>query len=477
MKKSILIGALAALMLFAFTACAQSPSSPLYGKQVDNIVVEKQPDYVYWEKIYSETINPADLTLRVNFNDGTSNTFTGTELGLTVKSVTGASNVYNVKYNKNLSYDVIVKAYAVESVVGDLSSIDIESFKLGTYQDEPSSVRTNVSFNVTYNGGKTKTVSVSLRNEDVIKAIVPVYMAMNDIKSGEMTIESADLNEYVEAIEAGIGTDVELSFTGSWTVNAIDDATIAYITAKQNTTIYGAPDETNASTVKNTLGEAGIEVTAHYADGHTSVLTSPDWEISFDEYEIDYVFDEANDGIEILVVATKGDKGDADYQKFTTAEHPFKLVVTADYPTAFEVKQIGTEDTNDDKILDEKDAVHYYYNSEPITNIEANFVFTPKTWASGYDSYVSKDDDEFDAETDVAMPEYDIEFTADPSIIPYGWATSTTDDTNGKAYEIPFVANVKTVKSITWAATSQDIETKGVLVFPTEALAKAAMDK
>ena len=47
MRKSILIGVLAALMLFAFTACEQNmPSTPLYGAQVESITVAEQPVYI-----------------------------------------------------------------------------------------------------------------------------------------------------------------------------------------------------------------------------------------------------------------------------------------------------------------------------------------------------------------------------------------------------------------------------------------------
>ena len=45
MKKSILIGALAVLMLVAFTACENNaPTTPLYGKAVESIKPE-QHDY------------------------------------------------------------------------------------------------------------------------------------------------------------------------------------------------------------------------------------------------------------------------------------------------------------------------------------------------------------------------------------------------------------------------------------------------
>ena len=75
--KKIMAVLLTVAVLFAFAACDNSTVNPYFGKQVASVTLESTPDY-----LGGETINPADVELRVVYDDGTTAFITGDEAGL-----------------------------------------------------------------------------------------------------------------------------------------------------------------------------------------------------------------------------------------------------------------------------------------------------------------------------------------------------------------------------------------------------------
>lgn len=75
--KKIMAVLLSVAVLFAFAACDNSTVNPYFGKQVASVTLESTPDY-----LGGETINPADIELRVVYDDGTTAFITGDEAGL-----------------------------------------------------------------------------------------------------------------------------------------------------------------------------------------------------------------------------------------------------------------------------------------------------------------------------------------------------------------------------------------------------------
>ena len=83
-SKKFFILALAAAVLFAFAACEAGTIPPYYGKTVESITLLSAPDY-----IVGETLNPADLSFRVVYDNGEEVTRTGADLGLGLVNNTG----------------------------------------------------------------------------------------------------------------------------------------------------------------------------------------------------------------------------------------------------------------------------------------------------------------------------------------------------------------------------------------------------
>ena len=75
--KKIMAVLFSVAVLFAFAACDNSTVNPYFGKQVASVTLESTPDY-----LGGETINPADVELRVVYDDGTTAFITGDEAGL-----------------------------------------------------------------------------------------------------------------------------------------------------------------------------------------------------------------------------------------------------------------------------------------------------------------------------------------------------------------------------------------------------------
>ena len=97
--KKILALVLSIAAIFSFVACEAGTVPPVYGKTVVSVTYADSSNY-----IVGETLNPADVTLRVVYDDGTEATFTGAELGLKPSGgrstyvLTSTSTQYEVAY-------------------------------------------------------------------------------------------------------------------------------------------------------------------------------------------------------------------------------------------------------------------------------------------------------------------------------------------------------------------------------------------
>ena len=100
MKKIISI-LLALAVVFSFAACENGVVFPENAeKTVLSVTLESAPEY-----LVGETVDPADVTLRVVYGDRTEDTFTGAELGLTASSykLTDEKNTFTFYYhNRNM---------------------------------------------------------------------------------------------------------------------------------------------------------------------------------------------------------------------------------------------------------------------------------------------------------------------------------------------------------------------------------------
>ena len=132
MRKSILIGVLAALMLFAFTACeAQVPNLPVQGgKDIANITVTSTT--VYAGEVYSDSV-PAVVS--IVYKDGTTTDNVAVQLTVTGtdKKATAGSNFGTVAYEglkdssgKAVNWTVEYQAIAVTDANVTVDEDDLE---------------------------------------------------------------------------------------------------------------------------------------------------------------------------------------------------------------------------------------------------------------------------------------------------------------------------------------------------------------
>ena len=440
MKKGILIGVLAVLMLMAFTACEQSPTTPLYGKQVDNITVASQPDYI----INYDSIKGADVKLTVNYNDGSSSSYTAAELKYSGNDkVTAADTPITVKLNDQ-NYTVLVKAYEKESEKINLGASEAGEYDLvaGKFTNNTDGSLDMVK-TVAYNGGKTKNYAVSVSDDalNVYIEVVKAYLATEageDVEAGDsVTISKEVIIGWLTSAAEETGISIPQSYIdeisknfdenyiGSWTVkfNKNSSAVSLKVTINKDAEFF-ANSECTILDILSKMSFAVVDGTGKATPIASEELD--DWSFSVEKYTDDYNFDTVGTKT-VTIVATKAN-GEGEADDVVIKAENVKIEIINDYPVEYTVSQNkNSKDEYDEYAWKEK--------------IEAkNFTFTASVWASGYEDY--KDDP---AEGELKTPTYTKPtFTAVPSIIPEG--TSTTG-----LYEIPFIASDESV--VEWATT------------------------
>ena len=435
MRKSILIGVLAALMLFAFTACEQNPTTPLYGAQVENITVVSQPVFVQKQDLAAD-----EVVLSVNYNDGTSVEYKGNQL-LLKGTLNGEANVATATF-AGKEYKVIIKAYEVTAITVDLSTLNAVSFNDNGLVTPSEAKEVFASATYTTAGGNvTGNCSVKIESTDIADIVSDNNLKIN----GTFTLTAELMNE----LEA---EDSIVSYTNSKTLTYVDDTAIAYIVAKQTAPIYAAPENSGSSpAVANSLAEAKITVEAYNFSGEkvadlvTAGVANTNWTLSFERYDENYAFTEVDDVTITVTVTGTGSNEGKTYS--TTSAHPFVLEVSEDYPLTFSAEQVK----------DKSGKKHAYYNGETI--LDTDFVFSAETWASGFTGYVPKDELE---DGDVEEPVWTMDFSTDPERIPYDKASGESKS----QYSVVFTC---TVDSKTVSLTGVNVD-----VYATKELADTA---
>ena len=151
MKKSILIGVLAALMLFAFVACEQQ--IPTYKVPTGLSISTAKTNY-----IVGETLDTSAFTGTVRYSDGSSDTLAGSELSLSVpakdgKIVANANKVtakYGAGENAVEATAVVYGNYVSAAVIGNLPTSVAQASASGNAEQAISA--DGVTVTVTYAG-------------------------------------------------------------------------------------------------------------------------------------------------------------------------------------------------------------------------------------------------------------------------------------------------------------------------------------
>ena len=196
MRKSILIGVLAALMLFAFTACeAQVPNLPVQGgKDIANITVTSTT--VYAGKSYTDTV-PAVVS--IVYKDGTTTDNVAVQLTVTGNVAKAGSNFGTIAYEglkdstgKAVNWTVEYQAIAVTDATVTVDEDDLEVAYSALAN--ASTIKGDVSF--VYADGytttaKEETLDWNATEQDKITAVE--YTVSAELTGTEEIVKSFDL--------------------------------------------------------------------------------------------------------------------------------------------------------------------------------------------------------------------------------------------------------------------------------------------
>ena len=155
MKKSISVILVAALMLFAFTACEQQ--MPTYKTPVGMTLEASKTEY-----LENEAFDPSTLSAVVTFSDNSTTTLTGSEISYTFENVNGSSNQTLVQASYGIGTNAVeastlITEYNIETV--DLGNLP-ETVSLNADKKAVADV-SGVTVTVTYDNGQKERVLTS----------------------------------------------------------------------------------------------------------------------------------------------------------------------------------------------------------------------------------------------------------------------------------------------------------------------------
>ena len=369
MKKSVLIGVLAALMLFAFTACENSaPTSPIFGKMVESINPVEYPDIVYaGEKEISKAVNTADILLEVVFDDGTKEEYTGMELDLkeSTTKVDGA-RVYEAKYGQSNAINVVIPTYAAT-----LKGLDVSTAEKKTVAMNADKSISADGLACVYTYGDGKELRVALEDGKTLYLISDFGFEKNasngidweKISVGDTYTLKTDGGVVTDRIASSLNVPEGTPVLGTWTVTVEAEEVkqitnlSATVTAPSTEYFVGGKLSDVDYTVKFTYDDKQVVLTANSQDG---------WTRKIDNYTDTYRFEKAETVNDIVVVVSNGT---------VTAETKLSVNVIADYPAKFTVTPV-----DETKLLAEKWTIGK-------TVAASNFTFKVAEnggWASGF---------------------------------------------------------------------------------------------
>ena len=414
--KKYFIGVLAALMLFAFTACDNSVPTVSYN-DVSYVEVEQVKSF-----LEGDAATEDGFQIVVNYTVGSPKIIAGNagniDIAGDVASVKGIQ-FYDANGKEVPAVGTSVTYTPVTSVSVNVSSIEIEEgskLEDGFGIVDPA-VLADATFTLSGDGvSKTYTfmdvatkkidVVLSLWNENEMLATstavekgetytvtLDKYDILNDGETHTSGKWDADFTN--NGLTAGLSTGVTVSVVEKSVTAPVTLSSIAVTQNADNEVFVIANDATNTDKVS----DLEYTVVGSFSDGTSKTLTSTDgWTIGVLNYTTDSAL---TNGMNIIVYATKG----SDY-----AEGSFAVRTTADYAKSVEIG-IG-------KVQGESGEVARTW--APGNDIlPAQFTYTVKSWASGHD--YSKDTGV--AASMLTLPSDD--FAVNPRMVPNGYTSSS----------------------------------------------------
>lgn len=220
--KKIMMVAISIAVIFGFAACENTPILP-YGNEVISVTLASAPDY-----LVGETVNPADIQLRVVYDDNTTKTFTGAELGLKYAGKK-TSFIIGSDVTANNTFEVVYGADKVDGSKKEAWPITIPATSLDdvTILINPAAAKQTLVIagaeDVTTVEGLAYSVEFPNGN---IKAIDPATLSTQFVTKWPIVADSFVVKAYAAGAET---TTIELAdsvdnaeLTADWTVDVVD---------------------------------------------------------------------------------------------------------------------------------------------------------------------------------------------------------------------------------------------------------------
>ena len=278
MKKSILIGVLAALMLFAFTACENGTVTVDYIKQVYAV---NNTETAY---LPGETVSLSDYTFYAMMYDGRTVTVDASDIvfdSLVVPTGAKATDTISGSYkgsdfNVTLEYNLAT----VDTVTMDASAVATKQYIAAvaeTSKDEfkdESLKLDGIEFTVKYTDENKvkgeKTFAATAVDSDAVTAALAIgtntwTLSSDEVEAGSaartvnVTYAGESAGSYTVTLVPNYISGLELKATDGYKVYNVP--TNSNVTAKNNTLAYSADGKT-----------AGIYLEATWDNGETSVV-------------------------------------------------------------------------------------------------------------------------------------------------------------------------------------------------------------
>ena len=382
--KKVFIGVLAALMLFAFTACENNaPQTPIMGNQIEGVELVSAPDYLIG---IDGVVDTAKVELNVIKNDGSKVPYTGAELQMNSNlTLTKEITPVAVKYG-DLTFYVNLPAYNYEITAVDLSGAKQKTITTTAQEISTDGITVTVSYEKGTRSGVAIKDAIEKSGEKITfggKTVADFGYKVGDEINIAEALKKEEVNETISALLD--------KATGSWIVTVDDSAKkITDVALKQ------ADDkEIFAVGTTNKINLAAIEGTITYSDGtsadvffnttaigeerkanavlkevSTTAVGKPStgYYIVFTNITNDYPLSESEDSVEVsaYIVDAAGLESEV-----TT----FDIAAIEDYPASATAALVQVDDGKGGKtnpILDWEDPIN-----------PADYKFTI-TWASNY---------------------------------------------------------------------------------------------
>lgn len=410
--KRIAIAVLTLVMIFSFVACEATTVQPWYGKMVTNVTVASAPAY-----FAGETINPADVTLNIQYDNGSA-TVNGVEAGLLPADSTNGYEVQSDKaytqlkleygYDRKgevLLWDVYVPTVKATGLTVTASNVPTTTF--ASEAEAQKALESCLSFTLSYKGG-TKAVTGEVANTNVPMTMEKTVVKAADGKTEQITyslketstnnlpvtftpvtvtVSTVDETKVIDAESFVITQDAEQEFyavNGKW--RATHDGTL-------DTDVATLADVDFTVSAKTLAGE---KKDFKVVDSLAKVVNDLDAYVDYDDYALTQKLNDSKLG-NFAVTITYMYNGEKE-----TAEATFNFKYTEDYVTKFSVEAPTTPYNPGDEIK------------------EQNFTFKAAEWASGekYENNSSKNS--------LSSSQFEIE----PNYVPYGyWLDSSAKET------------------------------------------------